>query len=195
MRLVQVIFSLILINTTIPAHAASKNEILRSCLSAIETNDQEKLREEAENIKVWKNLFSDELKIKGAECLSSAFSEMFVYNAVTGSFVSGTLVQTAVDPKEARRREQAFIEAKARYETALKSVEYINDALIAEDIYRVCSDKYLSEPAETLLNELCLSSFKSNGHPNLMKALDSDGEYSVARDAYERAVTGILNLK
>lgn len=175
--------------------AASKNSIISECMKAIDDSDNETIQEQANEIMKWTNLFSDELKIKGAECLEAAKGEPFIYDASQKSFVSGDAVYSAVSPQEARRIEQEFNQAKRRLEDAIDNLSTLNAELIQNEIYQACSLEYAQNSTQTMLNQICINSFSAKGHPKLEEVVSDDGQYLRAKENYDRVLLKTLGLR
>lgn len=177
------------------ALAESKNEIVNSCLQAIDDNNLATIEVEAEKILEWKNLFSDELKSKGAKCLEAATRKSAIYDETAYRFVIGEATKSAISPQMARRIEKDFFNAKEQYENALKEADEINKAIIKSEVFSACNSSYLNSPEKTMLNEICIDSFTENGHPNLGATLNDDKKFLRAREYYNETLQRYLKLK
>ena len=175
--------------------AASKNSIISECMKAIDVGDKAIIQQQANEIIKWTNLFSDELKIKGAECLKAANGETFIYDASQKKFVSGDAVNSAVSPQEARQIEQEFNQAKRILEDAIDNLSTLNAELIQNEIYQACSLEYAQNPTQTMLNQICINSFSAKGHPKLEEAVNDDGQYLRAKENYNRVLLKTLGIR
>ena len=164
-RFVFLVFSTLTFATA--SIAVSKNSVISECMKAIDASDKTMIQEQANEIIKWTNLFSDELKIKGAECLEAANGEPFVYDASQKRFVSGDAVSSAVSPQQARQIEQEFNQAKRMLDEAIDNLSTLNAELVQNEIYQACTKEYAQNPTETMLNQICINSFSTNGHPKL----------------------------
>ena len=118
--------------------AASKNSVLSDCNQAMELGDMEAAQTAADIIFSWRDLFSDELKIKGAECLTFARGGEHVYDVNLGLFVTGAAVEKALDAETARALMRQLTKAEARLERALLQVEALNNDLINNEVHATC---------------------------------------------------------
>ena len=190
-----IIFSICILLFAPFSLAASKNSIMSECMKAIEASDTLKIQQQAKEIIKWTNLFSDELKIKGAKCLEAANSEPFIYDTSQKRFVSGDAVKNAISPQEARQLEQELSRAKQRLNNAIDNLSTLNAELIQNEIYQVCTEEYLENPSQTMLKPICIESFSANGHPKLAEAVNDDGQYLRAKENYNRVLLKTLGIR
>ena len=85
---------------SLPTFAESKFTIVTKCMSAVDARDKPQAMSQAKVILGWENVFSNELKINGAACLTFAMDEKHIYDNATNKFVSGELVDNAVTLEE-----------------------------------------------------------------------------------------------
>jgi len=193
LRFVIFVFSTLILAPA--SFAASKNSVISECMKAIEASDKTMLQEQANEIIKWTNLFSDELKIKGAKCLEAANGEPFVYDASQKRFVSGDAVSSAVSPQQARQIEQEFNQAKRMLDEAIDNLSTLNAELVQNEIYQACTKEYAQNPTQTMLNQICINSFSTNGHPKLEEAVNDDGQYLRAKENYNRILLKTLGIR
>lgn len=174
----------LLLALPVSAFAASKNSVLNECRKAMANGDMSSAQEAATTIFNWRNLFSDELKIDGAKCLTFAREGQYVYDANLGLFVTGAAVEQALDVKTARDLLRQLAVAKTRLDKTMVEVGTINDALIENEVHSVCSDEYSKSPQTIILNAECIRAFRKLGHPQLNDALRDDGAYLEAKKRY-----------
>ena len=100
----KLIQKLILVTLTtlfsLPTFAQSKNSIVTKCMSAVDARDKPQAMSQAKVILGWENIFSNELKINGAACLTYAMDKKHIYDNARNKFVSGELVDNAVSVEE-----------------------------------------------------------------------------------------------
>ena len=126
----KLIQTLILVTITtllsFPAFAESKFTIVTKCMSAADARDKPQAMSQAKVILGWENIFSNELKINGAACLTFAMDKKHIYDNARNKFVSGELVDNAVTLEEMSELKELVKITKNKKELLLKEYEKRN---------------------------------------------------------------------
>ena len=180
----KVFLTILLLSWPITAFSASKNSVLNECREAMANGDIGSAQEAATTIFNWRNLFSDELKVDGAKCLTFARGSQYVYDANQGLFVTGAAIDKALNVETARDLLRQLDGAKATLDKMMDDVGTINAALIENEVHAVCTTEYLKAPQDIIMNPECVRAFRKLGHPQLDAALRDDGAYLEAKERY-----------
>ena len=84
-------------------------------------------------------VFSNELKINGAACLTFAMDEKHIYDNATNKFVSGELVDNAVTLEEISELQELVKVTRNKKELLLKEYEERNKTLITIGSLKACT--------------------------------------------------------
>ena len=126
----KLIQTLILVTITtllsFPAFAESKFTIVTKCMSAVDARDKPQAMSQAKVILGWENMYSNELKINGAACLTYAMDKKHIYDNARNKFVSGELVDNAVTLEEMSELKELVKITKNKKELLLKEYEKRN---------------------------------------------------------------------
>lgn len=76
--------------------------------------------------------------------------------------------QKAIEEERLRKELAELERQKAIAEEAIRSE---NAALIGRDVYSVCNELFRKNKVQAMTNEICLTSFRINGHPELGKPM------------------------
>ena len=150
---------------SLPTFAQSKNSIVTKCMSAVDARDKPQAMSQAKVILGWENIFSNELKINGAACLTFAMDKKHIYDNATNKFVSGELVDNAVSVEEINELQELVKVTKNKKELLLEEYEERNKTLIAIGSLTACTEMYYKTPSDVMMNAVCIEAFKKNGHP------------------------------
>jgi len=150
---------------SLPAFAESKFTIVAKCMSAVDARDKPQAMSQAKVILGWENVFSNELKINGAACLTFAMDEKHIYDNATNKFVSGELVDNAVTLEDPSELQELVKVTRNKKELLVKEYEERNKTLITIGSLKACTEKYFKTPLEVMMNAVCIEAFKKNGHP------------------------------
>ena len=165
----KLIQKLILVTLTtlfsLPTFAQSKNSIVTKCMSAVDARDKPQAMSQAKVILGWENIFSNELKINGAACLTYAMDKKHIYDNARNKFVSGELVDNAVSVEEISELQELVKVTKNKKELLLEEYEERNKTLIAIGSLTACTEMYYKTPYDVMMNAVCIEAFKKNGHP------------------------------
>lgn len=165
----KLIQKLILVTLTtlfsLPTFAQSKNSIVTKCMSAVDARDKPQAMSQAKVILGWENIFSNELKINGAACLTYAMDKKHIYDNARNKFVSGELVDNAVSVEEISELQELVKVTKNKKELLLEEYEERNKTLIAIGSLTACTEMYYKTPYDVMMNAVCVEAFKKNGHP------------------------------
>ena len=165
----KLIQKLILVTLTtlfsLPTFAQSKNSIVTKCMSAVDARDKPQAMSQAKVILGWENIFSNELKINGATCLTFAMDKKHIYDNARNKFVSGELVDNAVSVEEISELQEFVKVTKNKKELLLEEYEERNKTLIAIGSLTACTEMYYKTPYDVMMNAVCIEAFKKNGHP------------------------------
>ena len=165
----KLIQKLILVTLTtlfsLPTFAQSKNSIVTKCMSAVDARDKPQAMSQAKVILGWENIFSNELKINGAACLTFAMDKKHIYDNARNKFVSGELVDNAVSVEEISELQELVKVTKNKKELLLEEYEEKNKTLIAIGSLTACTEMYYKTPYDVMMNAVCIEAFKKNGHP------------------------------
>ena len=168
-RVGKLIQKLILVTLTtlfsLPTFAQSKNSIVTKCMSAVDARDKPQAMSQAKVILGWENIFSNELKINGAACLTFAMDKKHIYDNARNKFVSGELVDNAVSVEEISELQELVKVTKNKKELLLEEYEERNKTLIAIGSLTACTEMYYKTPYDVMMNAVCIEAFKKNGHP------------------------------
>ena len=193
--LIKITLTIALLSWPVVAFSASKNSVLNECRAAMASGDISAAQDSATTIFTWRNLFSDELKIDGARCLTFARQSQHVYDANQGLFVTGAAIEGALDVETARDLLNQLTDAKAILDKTMIEVGAINDALIENEVHSTCSSEYLHNPQAIILNPECVRAFRKLGHPMLDEAVRDDGAYLEAKGRYNRLFEQTMGLR
>ena len=170
---------------SLPAFAESKFTIMTKCMSAVDARDKPQAMSQANVILGWENIFSNELKINGAACLTFAMDKKHIYDHLTNRFVSGELVENAVSVEDQPillaqlNKDQNILKNRiARINIDIgeqlndlnkidERLQNINLMIISKEIHSSCSKLYLKNKEATSINPTCVEAFKKLGHPLL----------------------------
>ena len=111
---------------SLPAFAESKFTIVTKCMSAVDARDKPQAMSQAKVILGWENMYSNELKINGAACLTFAMNKKHIYDNARNKFVSGELVDNAVTLEEMSELKELVKITKNKKELLLKEYEKRN---------------------------------------------------------------------
>ena len=165
----KLIQKLILVTLTtlfsLPTFAQSKNSIVTKCMSAVDARDKPQAMSQAKVILGWENIFSNELKINGAACLTYAMDKKHIYDNARNKFVSGELVDNAVSVEEISELQELVKVTKNKKELLLEEYEERNKTLITIGSLKACTEMYYKTHLEVMMNAVCIEAFKKNGHP------------------------------
>ena len=150
---------------SLPTFAQSKNSIVTKCMSAVDARDKPQAMSQAKVILGWENIFSNELKINGAACLTYAMDKKHIYDNARNKFVSGELVDNAVSVEEISELQELVKVTKNKKELLLEEYEERNKTLIAIGSLKACTEMYYKTPYNVMMNAVCIEAFKKNGHP------------------------------
>ena len=150
---------------SLPTFAESKNSIVTKCMSAVDARDKPQAMSQAKVILGWENIFSNELKINGATCLTFAMDKKHIYDNARNKFVSGELVDNAVSVEEISELQELVKVTKNKKELLLEEYEERNKTLIAIGSITACTEMYYKTPYDVMMNAVCIEAFKKNGHP------------------------------
>ena len=150
---------------SLPTFAESKNSIVTKCMSAVDARDKPQAMSQAKVILGWENIFSNELKINGAACLTFAMDKKHIYDNARNKFVSGELVDNAVSVEEISELQELVKVTKNKKELLLEEYEERNKTLIAIGSLKACTEMYYKTPYNVMMNAVCIEAFKKNGHP------------------------------
>jgi len=150
---------------SLPTFAQSKNSIVTKCMSAVDARDKPQAMSQANVILGWENIFSNELKINGAACLTYAMDKKHIYDNARNKFVSGELVDNAVSVEEISELQELVKVTKNKKELLLEEYEERNKTLIAIGSLTACTEMYYKTPYDVMMNAVCIEAFKKNGHP------------------------------
>ena len=150
---------------SLPTFAQSKNSIVTKCMSAVDARDKPQAMSQAKVILGWENIFSNELKINGAACLTYAMDKKHIYDNARNKFVSGELVDNAVSVEEISELQELVKVTKNKKELLLEEYEERNKTLIAIGSLTACTEMYYKTPYDVMMNAVCIEAFKKNGHP------------------------------
>jgi hypothetical protein len=160
--------------------ANDKNSIVRKCMSSIKTGDINSLDAYADKIITWSPVYADVVKLGGAQCLTAAKGEDYVYDELTDRFVSKEDVKKFVTTKDLGSLEFAVQEALEESAEADKIYEENNSAIIVNYVHQECLKLYGDIENKVLLNPICLKSFKDYGHP------ETDSLKKIKQEAFEK---------
>tara|TARA_B110000879_G_C10970927_1_gene431396 strand:- start:157 stop:804 length:648 start_codon:yes stop_codon:yes gene_type:complete len=197
------------------AIAESKISTVKKCLFALKIGDTSFVNSYAEKIISWRGFSSEDEARGGAECLKAVTGEEYVYDFVKNKFVTGAEIEGAVTlrqkkllVKEVRQNRALLMKLVKELESRLnlasktleevrKSREFLNNFTIETDIYEACTKEYSRYPLKTILNPVCVKSFKKNVHPKLEKSIND--KYTETFEQYnellERQTTMLEKLK
>ena len=165
----KLIQKLILVTLTtlfsLPTFAQSKNSIVTKCMSAVDARDKPQAMSQAKVILGWENIFSNELKINGATCLTFAMDKKHIYDNARNKFVSGELVDNAVSVEEISELQELVKVTKNKKELLLEEYEERNKTLITIGSLKACTEMFYKTPYDVMMNAVCIEAFKKNGHP------------------------------
>ena len=111
---------------SLPTFAESKFTIVTECMNAVDARDKSQAMSQAKVILGWENVFSNELKINGAACLTFAMDKKHIYDNARNKFVSGELVDNAVTLEEMSELKELVKITKNKKELLLKEYEKRN---------------------------------------------------------------------
>jgi len=95
-------------------------------MSAADARDKPQAMSQAKVILGWENMYSNELKINGAACLTFAMNKKHIYDNARNKFVSGELVDNAVTLEEMSELKELVKITKNKKELLLKEYEKRN---------------------------------------------------------------------
>lgn len=156
-------------------------DIYSDCRAAIERGDAEQVKKIAGSIRRFSQFGA---KLAAAEdCVSAAEGYPVRYWPSEGTFISAEEYQSLIIEKReaaeaererrlaedaARTAAEASARATAaaiRRQSELRQQE--NNDLIAEEVFEACKELYVRDWILAMTSELCVQSFRVNGHPRL----------------------------
>lgn len=164
------------------AYAQSKREVLALCQDAVATGDNDTAISLANVVQTWTSLFSAELEIGGAECISAATGEKWQYSRATLSFASVAELEAERQNRIAKINARSEMLNSRRCELLgelfpmLARENELQEAIEASqreiqlgimqaqtETVQACHDWYLRDAMAALTNPVCNSLFLSVG--------------------------------
>ncbi|MEM5477140.1 hypothetical protein [Pacificibacter sp. AS14] len=158
--------------------SAASADIYADCMSAIKTGNLSEAKRLGKMMQGFSTISARKWEDASA-CVSSAEGQVVIYDAGRGNFLPADELQKLSEERKQKREEQivrdearrAEIRAQQR-EQELAKIEVQaridkNNALIARDIYAACTALFNDEKIAAMTNEICVASFRQNGHPDL----------------------------
>lgn len=158
--------------------SAASADIYADCLSAIKSGNLSEAKRLGEMMQGFSTI-----SVKNWEdaslCVSSAKGQAVIYDAGKGNFLPAGELQKLSEERKQKREEQIVRDEARRaeiraqkYEQELAKIEELaridkNNALIARDVYAACIALFNDEKTAAMTNEICVASFRQNGHPDL----------------------------
>lgn len=87
------------------------------------------------------------------------------------------MLDAAKQEKEREEKERQMRELAERVRQQVIEEEAIkaeNTALISRDVYLACNKLFSSNMVQAMTNEICLASFRVNGHPELGRPMPKE---------------------
>ena len=181
-------FSLVLLlGSARTAISQSRQQIASECLDLLADRKMEQSAIIAEQIMLWKNLFSPNIIKDGEACLNRSTGEYWKYFTTKGRFLVGDEAraeQAFIDGADERRAEKerelqkrqcrvSLLEIKvAKLETQMQRVREERRLESRLETWAICADRYASNKEATLLEPVCNALFATGGLPDSSNAFD-----------------------
>lgn len=152
--------------------STEQHELVQKCLSALKAGDTPTAWSAAEQIKQWRALFDMSLRQQAAKCLSELHREPWAYFDALGRFASEQTAETETAEAKQRADRMAALEklkTKIRLEMEAARAAYgqENAQAVLLGTYEACEQLFESSKQAAMTNELCVSSFRAFGHPDM----------------------------
>lgn len=184
----------VLMLAALPAFAQTSFSIAQSCVDQIEDGNMDGAALLAEEIRVWKNLFSPNLIELAEQCLSGTTNEEWRYSTIQSKFLSGEeaiaeqeFIANAAKRREERKQAEAerqngimerlcTIEkietAISKFNTGLNEVLEARSREVEIMTRMVCEKVYLLDKDAAILDPVCNAAFRKSGLPDSQYELD-----------------------
>lgn len=162
----------IALTPTLSTASPEQHELAQRCLSALEAGDNTTAKIAAEQIEQWRALFDMPLRRAATKCLSEFHGEPWAYFDALGRFSSEERAKAETEEAKQRADRMAAIETlktriRLEMEAARASYDQENAQAVLLGTYEACEQLFESSQQAAMTNELCVSSFRAFGHPDM----------------------------
>jgi hypothetical protein len=159
------------------ARDIANNKDLDACRAAVASGDQSSFLEIAERMKMWRNIFDQQLRTGSVQCLSDGFGESWVYEWSSGMMLPATEAakvkeRAAAEAAAQKQRDEAERARLAEGQAALRRLQ--DEIAAAREKQRsevflamadACRTLYRRDSILALTNRMCLDVFLETGLP------------------------------
>lgn len=157
---------------TLATASPEQHEVVQKCLLAIEAGDMSSAQIATEQIEQWRALFDMPLRRAAAKCLSEFHGEPWAYFDALGRFSSEERAKTEAENAKQRAARMAALDTlknriRLEMEAARAAFDQENAEAILLGTYKACEQLFDTSQQTAMTNELCVSSFRAFGHPDM----------------------------
>lgn len=183
---------LIIVNVSVGGAVVAQSSnspfaIARDCVRALENGEMERVQLFVENILSWEDAAPSVVR-RAEQCVAATHADQFDFQPGLGWVTQQEA--TAYQTEAATLRAEAIMRRmlnriRPRYSD-------LNNDLVEASVIQGCRDLAESDPASAFTNEICISSFRHHGHPELPEFEDFVGVD--ARELFEQLTDGESGL-